>query len=93
MISERAALSAASSVPAADGDGKHSSSSLSATSNWPPPRLPVPFLRRRSIERFLVIFPRYADRRSGMCGGIEFHARIYVSFTHSSESSSEERMP
>lgn len=45
------------------------------------------FLRKQSIARFRVIFPRKADRIAGFLGGIELHAANHVSLTHSSESS------
>ena len=37
--------------------------------------------------RFLAILPRKVESIAGLCGGIEFQAFIYVSFTHSSASS------
>ena len=44
------------------------------------------------IARFLVIFPRNADKTFGYCGGMASQAFIYVSFTHSSLSSLSDRI-
>ena len=44
------------------------------------------------MEIRLVNLARYADSDEGLCGGIEFQAARYVSFTLSSQSCSFERM-
>lgn len=53
----------------------------------PPPRLVAVMYLYRFNDRFLVIFPRNADKILGLCGGMVFHALMYVSLTHSSASS------
>ena len=64
-----------------------SSSSLHNSDMWFTERFAAFFLRKQSIARFRVIFPRKADRTAGFFGGMEFHVASQVSLTHSSESS------
>lgn len=64
-----------------------SESSSKTTGNSPPPRLSALLCLYRLNDKFRTIFPRNVDRMLGLCGGMEFHAFKYVSFTHSSASS------
>ena len=64
-----------------------SSSSLHNSNMCSVDRFAAFFLRKQSIARFRVIFPRKADRIAGFLGGMEFHVASHVSLTHSSESS------
>ena len=64
-----------------------SSSSLHNSDIWSAERFAAFFLRKQSIARFRVIFPRKEDRIVGFLGGMEFHVASQVSLTHSSESS------
>ena len=64
-----------------------SSSSLHNSDMWSVERFAAFFLRKQSIARFRVIFPRKADRIAGFWGGMEFHVANQVSLTHSLESS------
>ena len=64
-----------------------SSSSLHNSNMCSVDRFAAFFLRKQSIARFRVIFPRKADRIAGFLGGMELHAANHVSLTHSSESS------
>ena len=61
------------------------SSSTAAAS--PPPRLCAVLYLYRFSDRLRVSFPRKVHRLPGLCGGMEFHALMYVSLTHSSASS------
>lgn len=64
-----------------------SSSSLHNSDTWSVDRFVAFFLRKQSIAKFRVIFPRKDDRIVGLPGGMEFHVASQVSLTHSSESS------
>ena len=64
-----------------------SESSSKTTGSSPPPRLSAVLCLYRLNDKLRTIFPRNVDRMLGLCGGMEFHAFKYVSFTHSSASS------
>ena len=64
-----------------------SESSSKTTGNSPPPRLSAVLCLYRLNDKLRTIYQRNVDRMLGLCGGMEFHAFKYVSFTHSSASS------
>lgn len=71
-------------------EGIHSSSSLRSDAKLS--RFLVCDFSYLSNARFLVIFAKKSFSTDGFAGGILFHARSHVSFTHSLLSSSRSRM-